>query len=52
MDYAAAFALANSGDVPRSRALADDMARDYPEDTSVQFIYLPTLRALFALDCR
>jgi hypothetical protein len=50
VDYAAAFALAMAGDVPRSRALADDLARDYPEDTSVQFMYLPTLRALFALD--
>ena len=52
VDYAAAFALALSGDVSRSRALADDLARDYPEDTSVQFMYLPTLRALFALDAR
>jgi hypothetical protein len=50
VDYAAAFALALSGDVPRARALADDLARDYPEDTSVQSMYLPTLRALFALD--
>ena len=50
MDYAAAFALAVSGDVSRARALADGLARDYPEDTSVQFMYLPTLRALFALD--
>jgi eukaryotic-like serine/threonine-protein kinase len=52
VDYAAAFALALSGDVSRSRALADDLARDHPEDTSVQFMYLPTLRALFALDAR
>jgi tetratricopeptide (TPR) repeat protein/predicted Ser/Thr protein kinase len=52
VDYAAAFALAISGDISRSRALADDLARDYPEDTSVQFIYLPALRALFALDAR
>jgi eukaryotic-like serine/threonine-protein kinase len=50
VDYAAAFALAVSGDVAQARALADDLARDYPEDTSVQFMYLPTLRALFALD--
>ncbi len=50
VDYAAAFALAVSGDVPQSRALADDLAGEYPEDTSVQFLYLPTLRALFALD--
>ena len=52
VDYAAAFALAVSGDVSRSRALADDLARDYPEDTSVQFMYLPTLRALIALNAR
>ena len=31
------------------RALADDLARRFPEDTSVRFSYLPTLRALFAL---
>jgi len=49
-DYAAAFALALSGDLPRSRALAQDLAREYPEDTFVQFMYLPTLRALFALN--
>ena len=49
MDYAAAFALAVSGEVSRSRALADGLARDYPEDTSVQFMYLPTLLP-FALD--
>ena len=49
MDYAAAFALALAGDVARSRALADDLAKNFPEDTSVQYLYLPTLRALFAL---
>jgi serine/threonine protein kinase/tetratricopeptide (TPR) repeat protein len=52
VDYAAAFALAVSGDGSRSRALADGLARDYPEDTSVQFTYLPTLRALIALNAR
>jgi tetratricopeptide (TPR) repeat protein len=50
VDFAAAFALAMSGDVSRSRALADDLSRDYPEDTSVQFIYLPALRALLSLN--
>jgi serine/threonine protein kinase/tetratricopeptide (TPR) repeat protein len=49
VDYAAAFALALSGDLPQSRALAEDLAREFPEDTSVQFMYLPTLRALFSL---
>ena len=50
MDYAAAFALALAGDLPQSRALAQDLAREFPEDTSVQFMYLPTLRALFSLN--
>ena len=49
VDYAAAFALALSGDLSRARALAEDLAREFPEDTSVRFMYLPTLRALFAL---
>ena len=50
VDYAAAFALALSGDLAQSRVLAQDLARKFPEDTSVQFMYLPTLRALFALN--
>ena len=50
VDYAAAFALALSGDLAQSRALAEDLAREFPEDTSVQFMYLPTLRALFSLN--
>jgi hypothetical protein len=50
VDYAVAFALALSGDVPQSRALAEHLAREYPEDTSVQFMHLPALRALFALN--
>jgi hypothetical protein len=50
VDYAAAFALALSGDLEQSRSLAEDLAREFPEDTFVQFMYLPTLRALFALN--
>jgi len=50
VDYAAAFALALAGELPQSRALAEDLAREFPEDTSVQFMYLPTLRALFSLN--
>ncbi len=49
VDYAAAFALALAGDMARSRALADDLAKNFSEDTSVQYMYLPTLRALFSL---
>jgi serine/threonine protein kinase/tetratricopeptide (TPR) repeat protein len=50
VEYAAAFALALAGDLPQSRALAQDLAREFPEDTSVQFMYLPALRALFSLN--
>jgi serine/threonine protein kinase/tetratricopeptide (TPR) repeat protein len=50
VDYAAAFALALSGDLRQARDLAQDLAREFPEDTFVQFMYLPTLRALFALN--
>ena len=50
VEYAAAFALALAGDVPRSRVLAQDLAREFPEDTSVQVMYLPALRALFSLN--
>ena len=49
VEYAAAFALALSGDRSASQALAEDLAKRFPEDTPVQFEYLPTLRALFAL---
>jgi tetratricopeptide (TPR) repeat protein len=49
VEYAAAFALALSGNSSRSQKLADDLAKRFPEDTPVQFEYLPTLRALFAL---
>ena len=50
VQYAAAFALALSGESPRSRALADDLEERFPEDTSVRFSYVPTLRALISLN--
>ena len=49
VEYAAAFALALSGDISGSQTLAEDLAKRFPEDTPVQFEYLPILRALFAL---
>jgi tetratricopeptide (TPR) repeat protein len=49
VEYAAAFALALSGDPSRAQGLANDLAKRFPEDTPVQFEYLPTLQALFAL---
>jgi predicted Zn-dependent protease len=48
-EYAAAVALALAGDFARSQSLAADLEKRYPEDTSVQTSYLPTLRALFSL---
>jgi len=50
VEYGAAFALAVAGDSVQAQALANDLERRFPEDTSVQFSYLPTLRALFALN--
>jgi hypothetical protein len=52
VDYATAFALALAGDLPQSRSLAENLAREFPEDTFVQSMYLPTLRALAALNTR
>jgi len=52
VEYAAAFALARAGDLARAQSLADDLQKRFPEDTSVQGNYLPTLGALFALHNR
>jgi tetratricopeptide (TPR) repeat protein len=49
VEYAAAFALAASGDTAGSEAVARNLAERFPEDTPVQFEYLPTLGALVAL---
>ncbi len=52
--YGAALALAFGGDAAREQApiekLADDLARRFPEDTTVQFNYLPSVRAQSALN--
>ena len=52
VDFASAFALAIAGDMARARTLAGDLEKNLPEDTSVQYLYLPTLRALFSLNAR
>ncbi len=49
MDYGLALALAYAGDASQAQALADDLSKRFPEDTVVQFNYLPTLRAKLAL---
>ncbi|MBV9268873.1 MAG: hypothetical protein JO061_22075, partial [Acidobacteriaceae bacterium] len=49
VEYAAAFALALTGDRAEPVRITEDLAKRFPEDTPVQFEYLPTLRALSAL---
>jgi serine/threonine protein kinase/Flp pilus assembly protein TadD len=48
--YAAGFALALGGETVKAEALAERLDKEYPEDTQVQATYVPTLRALVALD--
>ena len=50
VEYGAGFALALLGDSAQAQALANDLERRFPEDTSVRFTYTPTLRALLALN--
>jgi eukaryotic-like serine/threonine-protein kinase len=44
-----AVALALSGDVVEAKRVADDLNQRFPENTVVQFNYLPTIRAGIAL---
>ncbi len=43
-----ALALAFAREADRAQALADDLAKRFPEDTVVQFNYLPTIHAQLA----
>jgi serine/threonine protein kinase/predicted Zn-dependent protease len=47
--YGVALALAFAGDGSRAEARADHLAEQFPEDTAVQYCYLPTIRAFLAL---
>lgn len=49
VEYGSALALAFARDDAPARALTGDLAKRFPEDTIVQFNYLPTLRAQLAL---
>ena len=49
-DYGPAFALAMLRDSAQAHKIEADLEKRYPEDTSVQFSYLPSLRALEALN--
>jgi DNA-binding winged helix-turn-helix (wHTH) protein len=50
VEYGAALAFALTGDTLQTQALANDLERRFAEDTSVKFSYLPSLRALLALN--
>jgi DNA-binding winged helix-turn-helix (wHTH) protein/tetratricopeptide (TPR) repeat protein len=50
VEYEAAFVLALSRDASRSQGLTVDLSRRFPEDTIVRFTYVPTIRALVALN--
>jgi DNA-binding winged helix-turn-helix (wHTH) protein/Flp pilus assembly protein TadD len=47
--FGAAFALASAGRPAQAQRLAEDLAKQFPEDTIVQLNYLPTIRARVAL---
>jgi len=49
-DYGPAFALALLQDATQAHKIEADLEERYPQDTSVQFSYLPALRALDALN--
>jgi serine/threonine protein kinase len=49
-DYGPAFALALLRDSAEAQQIAAELEKRYPEDTSVQFSYLPVLWALEALN--
>jgi hypothetical protein len=46
MEYGAGFALLQAGDRTRAQVLANDLRKRFPEDTFVQFTYLPVLDGL------
>jgi tRNA A-37 threonylcarbamoyl transferase component Bud32/tetratricopeptide (TPR) repeat protein len=50
VQYGVAFAFALSRDTARAQTIANDLEKRFPEDTSIQFSYLPVLRALVALN--
>ena len=50
LQYFAALVFAYARDDARAKALADDLDKSYPEDTIVQFNYLPSVRGRLALN--
>ena len=52
LQYAKALVLALVGETAKSQSLAENLAKSFPEDTTVRFNYLPALRAQLALNRR
>jgi predicted Zn-dependent protease len=50
VQYGAALTFAYAGDHGRAQALTEDLGKRFPDDTIVQFNYLPTLRAKLAVN--
>jgi hypothetical protein len=48
VEAVSAIALSLAGEAAQARKLVDDLAKRFPEDTVVQFQYLPTIRAAAA----
>jgi eukaryotic-like serine/threonine-protein kinase len=48
--FAAGLALALAGDGDHAQKLADELAKSFPNDTLVNFIYLPTIRGQIAFN--
>jgi tetratricopeptide (TPR) repeat protein len=46
----AALALARGGDRKRAKSLADELGKQYPSDSLVNYYWLPTIEAAIALD--
>ncbi len=49
VEYGSAFALSVTRDDSGAQALANDLAKRFPEDTLVEFTYLPVLNAIISL---
>jgi serine/threonine protein kinase/tetratricopeptide (TPR) repeat protein len=50
VQYASALASAYAGDIGRAETLIKELNKQFPEGTTVQFNYLPTIRAKLALN--
>ena len=50
VQYGAALTLAMAGDSSHAQTLTNNLEKSFPEDTSVKFSYLPTIRAFLAMN--